>query len=61
MKRLGDHLIDVGVLPEPNEIELPLVREIYSQQGLCCWMGGQGTVPWEQNTQQSPDLGRSNA
>jgi hypothetical protein len=23
------------------------------------WIGGQGTEPWEQNTQQSPGFGRS--
>lgn len=33
----------------------------YPQQGFCCWIGGHGTVPYEQNTQQSPCLGRSTA
>jgi hypothetical protein len=28
------------------------------QQSRCCWIGGQGTVPYEQNTQQSPGSGR---
>jgi hypothetical protein len=26
---------------------------------LSVWIGGHGTEPYEQNTQQSPDLGRS--
>jgi hypothetical protein len=30
------------------------------QSSACpCWMGGQGTVPYEQNTQQSPGFGLS--
>ena len=28
-------------------------------QHLCCWIGGHFTEPKEQNTQQSPGLGRS--
>lgn len=32
-----------------------------SQQQVPCWMGGQGTEPKEQNTQQSPVVGLSNA
>lgn len=28
---------------------------------LCCWIGGQGTEPYEQKTQQSPGFGFSNA
>ena len=31
------------------------------QQSRVCWMGGQGTDPYEQNTQQSPDLGFNSA
>jgi hypothetical protein len=30
-----------------------------AQQERCCWTGGQGTSPCEQNTQQSPGSGRS--
>ena len=30
------------------------------QQVFCCWIGGHGTLPQEQNTQQSPGLGRNN-
>jgi hypothetical protein len=26
-----------------------------------CWIGGQGTEPYEQNTQQSPNLGLRSA
>jgi hypothetical protein len=26
-----------------------------------CWTGGQGTLPYEQNTQQSPACGRNSA
>ncbi len=33
----------------------------YSQQAFRNCTGGQGTLPSEQNTQQSPGLGRSNA
>jgi hypothetical protein len=29
------------------------------QQSCCNWIGGHGTVPYEQNTQQSPGFGRS--
>jgi len=29
-----------------------------SQQSSPCWMGGQGMVPYEQKTQQSPGFGR---
>ena len=29
--------------------------------GFAAWIGGQATVPKEQNTQQSPGLGRSRA
>jgi len=37
-----------------------IARPIHDpQQGACCWMGGHGTVPKEQNTQQSPAFGRS--
>lgn len=32
----------------------------FPQQERFCWIGGHGTVPKEQNTQQSPALGRSN-
>jgi len=39
-----------------SEIQRPL-----SQHGFCCWIGGHGTLPYEQNTQQSPALGRSNS
>jgi hypothetical protein len=28
------------------------------QQSCFCWIGGQGTVPKEQNTQQCPGIGR---
>jgi hypothetical protein len=31
------------------------------QQFRCCWIGGHLTVPYEQNTQQSPAFGRSKA
>jgi hypothetical protein len=34
------------------------VRYAYPQH-LCCWIGGHFTEPKEQNTQQSPELGRS--
>ena len=30
------------------------------QQVFCCWIGGHGTLPQEQNTQQSPGLGCNN-
>lgn len=30
----------------------------YPQQDFCCWIGGHGTLPYEQNTQQSPAFGR---
>jgi hypothetical protein len=32
---------------------------LYPQQLRCCWIGGHFTEPKEQNTQQSPGLGRS--
>jgi hypothetical protein len=32
----------------------------YPQHDTRCWIGGHGTLPYEQNTQQSPGLGRSN-
>ncbi len=32
-----------------------------AQHPRCCWIGGHGTDPNEQNTQQSPGFGRSNA
>lgn len=31
------------------------------QQRFCCCTGGHGTLPQEQNTQQSPGLGRSSS
>lgn len=34
---------------------------VYPQQGACSWIGGQGTSPQEQNTQQSPGFGCSNS
>ncbi len=33
--------------------------QAYPQHPRCCWIGGHGTEPNEQNTQQSPGLGRS--
>ena len=36
----------------------PLRRpERQAQQPFCCWIGGHGTLPQEQNTQQSPAFG----
>ena len=32
----------------------------YPQHAVRCWIGGHGMLPYEQNTQQSPGLGRSN-
>jgi hypothetical protein len=32
-----------------------------AQHDGLAWIGGQGTEPYEQNTQQSPGFGRSNA
>ncbi|AIF47582.1 hypothetical protein HY57_10025 [Dyella japonica A8] len=31
------------------------------QDDPCCWIGGHGTEPYEQNTQQSPAFGFSSA
>jgi hypothetical protein len=36
-------------------------RQPHQQQSLCRWIGGQGTLPKEQNTQQSPLAGRRRA
>ena len=33
----------------------------YAQHPRCCWIGGHFIEPKEQNTQQSPDSGRSSA
>ena len=33
--------------------------ESYEQQPAFAWMGGHGTEPYEQNTQQSPAFGRN--
>jgi hypothetical protein len=35
-------------------LDLPAARMCYAQQLLPFWMGGQATVPYEQNTQQWP-------
>jgi hypothetical protein len=37
-----------------------LARSSLQQEGSPCCLGGHGTLPYEQNTQQSPDCGRSN-
>ncbi len=34
-------------------------RHVSPSRGVPSWIGGQGTDPYEQNTQQSPALGRS--
>jgi hypothetical protein len=38
-----------------------LLANRYPQQAFCCWIGGQGTLPNEQKTQQSPAFGRSSS
>lgn len=35
--------------------------DAWTQQGFCCWIGGHGSVPNEQSTQQSPAFGRSSS
>jgi hypothetical protein len=41
----------------PTRGLLNLMKMLYSPKGFA-WRGGQETVPYEQKTQQSPDLGR---
>lgn len=36
------------------------MKMVYPQHDFCCWIGGHGTLPQEQNTQQSPGLGCNN-
>ena len=47
--------MQIAALPTPPE-NRPDRR--YSQHPCCCWIGGHFTEPNEQNTQQSPELGR---
>jgi hypothetical protein len=37
------------------------MRPFYLQQPVPVWTGGHGTVPYEQNTQQSPAFGFNRA
>ena len=46
-----------------EDVSLDLLKYlilIYLQHSRCCWIGGHFSEPNEQNTQQSPELGRNN-
>jgi hypothetical protein len=45
----------------PEDARRQTAEEIQLQQPFSAWTGGQGTEPYEQNTQQSPAFGRKNA